>query len=242
MNIFVIGMRGQGKSTLGLFLARRIQQRTKGHVIGIFDPKRTFNSIPHTSEIGVFEAWLESKCDAIAYQPYARPDSDRRSTDEIAEEFTEFFDALGIDWHFGLKDRAQRQNMGPFVLLVDEAWFLQAGMSAHPKLEQIVRLADSENFFLIECAHRPKDFSTRIRAQADELYIFHQWLDEDLEIVRGWCGDEVARIVSTLPKHHVVRYEISSRTYQVWSHPEGWHSDIKTEYIEHGEPEQIPHP
>jgi hypothetical protein len=230
VNILVIGMRGQGKSTLALYLARKIQLAESAHVIAIFDPKRTFNSVPHTSDVEVFEEWLETHLGAISYQPFARPETEKKSTDEIAEEFTEFFNALGVDWHFGLKERAARQNMAPFVLIVDEAWFLQGGMSAHPKLEQIVRLADSKNFYLIECAHRPKDFATRIRAQVDELYIFHQWLEEDLEIVRSWCGDEVANIVSKLPPHHVVRYEISTRTFQVWTHPEGWHSDISQEY------------
>jgi len=229
MNILVIGMRGEGKSTLSIFLARRIQKRVKGHVIPIFDPKRTFNSIPHTSDIDEFEELLETEHDAVAYQPYTGSDNDKKSSDEVAEEFSVFFDSLGIEYHFGQRETATRQNLGPFILVVDEAWFLQGGMSAHPKLERIVRLADSKNFYLIEAAHRPKDFSTRVRAQVDELYLFQQWLKEDLDIIEEWCGSDVAQTVRNLPSHHVVRYEISTKKWEVWSHPAGWYSDISVE-------------
>lgn len=229
MNILVIGRRGEGKSTLSLFLARRIQNARNAHTIPIFDPKRTFNSVPHTADIGEFEELLETNSDAVAYQPYASTSDERKSGDEVASEFSTFFDAIGIDYHFGLRDTASRENLGAVILIVDEAWFIQAGQSAHPKLERIVRLADSKNFYLIQAAHRPKDFATRIRAQVDEFYFFRQWLAEDLEIIREWCGEDVARIVETLPPHHVLRYDVATREFSLWNDPKAWYSDLSAE-------------
>lgn len=227
MNILVIGQRGMGKSTLALFLARRIQQNRKAHVIVIFDPKRTYKTIPHTSDLDELNDWLEHPpADVVAFQPFAQNLSDKKSVDEVADAFTEFIEALGIDFHLGMGESATRTEMAPVVLVVDEAWFLQAGASAHPKLETLVRLADSKNFFLIEAAHRPKDFSTRIRAQVDEMYLFQQWLDEDLEIIEQWCGAEVADKVRSLPSHHVIKFIVSQRRYEVWSHPEGWYFNL----------------
>ncbi|HMD54313.1 MAG TPA: hypothetical protein VKJ65_07190 [Phycisphaerae bacterium] len=238
MNIAIIGMRTQGKSTLAIYVARWIQEKRKAHVIAIFDPKRTYNSIPHTSDIGEFEHLLETTRDAVSYQPLTGSREARKSDDQVMDEFSEFFDALGIDYHLGKRESARRQNLSPFILLVDEAWFLQGGLSAHPRLEDIVRLADAENFYLIQTAHRPKDFSTKVRAQINELYIFQQWLAEDIEIIREWCGEEIAETVRNLPKHHVVRYEIDTRKFEVWSSPEVWYSSLKQENEENGIPNE----
>jgi hypothetical protein len=228
MNIYVIGERGQGKSTLSLFLARRIQVAKGAHVIAIFDPKRTFNSIPHTADLDEFSEWLENPPDdAISYQPFTQTVGDAKNADEVFDAFTQFFDTLGVDYHLGLRDNATRPNLRPVVLIVDEAWFLQSGASAHPRLESLVRLADSKRFFLIQAAHRPKDFSTRIRAQLDELYIFHQWAEEDLQIIAQWCGETVAEAVKDLPPHHVLKFMSSTRTWEVWSHPQGWYFDLE---------------
>jgi hypothetical protein len=225
MNIFVIGNRGEGKSTLSLFLAKRIQERRNALVIPIFDPKRTFNSVPHSSDLGVFEDMLENPpAQAISYQPMDL--ETENDEDEMAEEFSAFFDTLGINYHLGVREGAIRANLRPVILIVDEAWFLQGGMKAHPKLRKVVRLADIKNFYLIQASHRPKDFATRIRFQVDELFLMRQWLPEDIEIIREWCGNEVAQIVNSLPPHNVVRYEMATRKFEVWSHPEAWYENI----------------
>lgn len=229
MNIYVIGQRGMGKSTLALFLARRIQSAVHAHVIPVFDPKRTYNSIPHTSDLDAFNDFLENPPgNAVAYQPFSQNAAlDSKTSDEVYEAFTEFFDVLGIEYHLGVREDASRPNLAPVALIVDEAWFLQSGGTAHPRLQTLVRLADSEKFFLIQAAHRPTDFSPKVRAQADELYIFRQWLVDDLRVVAEWCGDDVAETVRNLPPHHVVKFVVSDRTWQVWNHPTGWYIPLK---------------
>lgn len=229
MNILIIGRRGEGKSTLSYYVAQRIQSRVKAHTPIIFDPKRTFSLIPHTSDIDEFDDLLVTRgIPAIAYQPFASI-GDNGSADEVSDEFDRFFDALGIEYHLGVRENASRPNLGPIVLVVDEAWFLQGGARANTKLERLVRLADSKNFYLIQASHRPKDYSTRIRAQVDELFIFRQWLEEDIEILREWCGDEVAELARSLKPHEVIRYEIHTSKWELWNDPRGWYRAISEE-------------
>jgi hypothetical protein len=229
VNILIIGRRGEGKSTLSYYVARRIQQRVNAHTPIIFDPKRTFSAIPHTSDIEEFDEMLVTPgIPAIAYQPFASV-GDNESSDEVSDEFDRFFDALGIEYHLGVRENPSRPNLGPIVLVVDEAWFLQGGSRANTKLERLVRLADSKNFYLIQASHRPKDYSTRIRAQVDELFIFRQWLEEDIEILREWCGDEVADLARSLKPHEVIRYEIHTAKWEHWNDPRGWYRAISGE-------------
>lgn len=210
---------------MALFLAERIQRRRGAHTIALFDPKRTYHAIKHTSNLDELEELLVTQTSPVAYQPFASV-SEKDSADEVSEEFDRFFDALGIEYHLGVRERPSRPDMAPVVLVVDEAWFLQGGARANTKLERLVRLADSRNFYLLQASHRPKDFSTRIRAQVDELYLFRQWLEEDIEIIREWCGEEVSELVRMLPPHHVIRYEISTGTHELWAKPLGWYRPI----------------
>lgn len=227
MNILVIGRRGNGKSTLSLFIGRRIQEKRSGHTIAIFDPKRTFNSVAHTSDLDEFEELLQQNSDAVSFQPYRNPDLKNRSTDDVSEQFNQFVDRLGIERHFGVMEGASRPDLGPVVVIADESWFLQAGQRVNPSLDDMVRLADEKNFFLIQTAHRPNDIAPKIRAQANELYLFRQWLDDDVQIIETWSSPEVAHIVSTLPKHHVVRYEVDAQKFELWNDPTGWYTDLK---------------
>lgn len=228
MNILFMGRRYQGKSTLALFLSKRIQARVGAHVIGIFDPKRSFKVIPHTSDLELFNELMETRGNfAVSFQPSGRSDEDG-VTVEVESQFEDFVSTLGIDFHLG-ESHPTRDNLRPFVLVVDEAWLLQARGSINGQLANLVRLADSQNFYLIQISHRPTDFSTAARSQADEYFFFRQWLASDVETVREWCGDEVAEAVSKLPLHHVIRYEVNTGKWELWNKPEAWFIQTKGE-------------
>lgn len=217
-----MGRRGEGKSSLAFFLSKRIQQRTGAHTVAIFDPKRTFNDVPHTADIVKFESMMETRGPwAVSYQPSGR-DEESQSV-EVSDQFDEFVEALGIEYHCGVRDNPARDNLRPFVLVVDEAWLLQTRGTINGSLANLVRLADNKNFYLIQVAHRPNDFGTATRAQVDEVYLFRQFLPADLDIIQEWCGAEVSQKVSTLPLHHLVRYEICSGKWEYWNKPEAWH-------------------
>jgi len=229
MNLFIIGRRTQGKSTLAIYLARFIQRKVNAHTIFIFDPKRTYKSVPYTSDLGEFESLIEkSGHDAVAYQPFRQPTSDTENDrDAVNSEFVAFVDALAIERHLGVEHGARRPTIGPIIIIVDEAWYLQKSNFGNNALEKLVRLADTDKVYLIQVSHRPGEFYTGCRAQSDELYFFRQWLASDIEVVREWCGDEVAGIVETLPDHHVLRVEVNSGRTELFDRPEVWFSNIK---------------
>lgn len=231
MNIAVMGRRGMGKSTLARFIAERIKIRRNAHTILIFDPKRTFQAIPHTSDLGEFEEMItDTDFQEVAYQPLGIDEESR----DMDAEFDAFFRALGVEYHLGLGEQSPRKNLSPVVLIVDEAWLLQQRGSMNPNLANLVRLADSENFYLIQAAHRPSDFGTATRSQLDEIYLFRQWLASDLDIIREWAGDDIAEKVATLPRFHVIRYEIGTQTFEVWDKPEAWYlkNGVEKKHVE----------
>ena len=222
MNIVVMGRRHQGKSTLARFLGERIQSRVGAHTILAFDPKRTFRILPHTSDLAELEEMItDPRYNFVAYQPLGL--EREPSEQDMAGEFDAFFRALGIEYHLGMGDESPRHNLSPVVLIVDEAWMLQQRGQINGSLAQLVRLADSENFYLIQAAHRPSDFNTATRAQIDEFFSFRQWLADDLDILQEWAGAEVAEKIAKLPPHHVIRFDIGSETWELWAKPEAWY-------------------
>lgn len=227
MIILVIGRKGQGKSTLALSLAKQVQEKTgNAHVIPVFDPKYTYKSLPHTSDPETFSKMLERPGFAVAFRPAPSGGSDEKSGDVMTAEFAAFMDAISIEEHLGREQNASRKNLGPVVVILDEVWFLQSGNQIDPRLDMLIRLSDSKMLFLILAAHRPTDFSPRIRAQADEIYFFQQVLPGDLAAIRDLCGDAVADQVATLPKHHVLRYSVPDNRAEVWSDPSAWYLEI----------------
>jgi hypothetical protein len=76
-------------------------------------------------------------------------------------------------------------------------------------------------------AHRPVEFSTQLRSQADELFFFNQTAPADLRAIEEVASPEIAEVVRTLPKRYVVRYEVASRDSQVWATPEAWYVDLE---------------
>lgn len=229
MNAIFIGRRAQGKSTLALYVAERVQKRIAAHIIPIFDPKRTYRCIPHTNNSQVFAQMLISPgARSIAYQPFTSA-GDMQKRDNLWDEFSVFCDSLGIEKHLG-DETPSRPDLGPVVVIIDEAWFLQPSpMVIHPWVENLVRLADHKSFFLFQCAHRPGDIAPRISAQADEFFYFRQWLPRDVEIIEDNSGAEIADAVSQLPDHHVIRFEVSSGTWELWQRPEVWYRNISAE-------------
>jgi len=207
-----------GKSTLARYVAERLRERVHAHTILIFDPKRTFKSIPHTNDLDELDEMItDPKFIEVAYQPLGI--NTESESIEVSEEFDNFFSVIGVEHHLGFGERASRKNLGPIILFVDEAWLIKS----NDNLSRLVRLADSKNFYLIQAAHRPTDFGNATRSQLDEVFLFRQGLADDLEIVEEWAGEEIAERVRTLPPFHVVRYEITTERFEVWDSPKDWY-------------------
>jgi hypothetical protein len=229
MNISVEGQKYEGKTTLAFFLACRVADRTKAHKVCIFDPKWAFKNrapfcngkirrVDFSNSIDEFEYLTHEPGDAIAFRPRISFDSDN---DELMEQdFRDFAEAIQLEKF--LKEPPDE----PIILLVDEAYNLQKGARVHPVLASANRLATQGKIFIIQAVHAPKEIAPLMRRQMDEFYLFRQNDPLDLDAIQERCGIEVREIVSSLPQHHVVKFEAKSRKYEVWSHPSGWYSNI----------------
>jgi hypothetical protein len=220
MNIFVYGRKYQGKSTLALFLARRIQTNAHGYKVLIFDPKWCFRNVPHSDDVNMFESMLDNKeISEVAYRPGSEePDATKKDADNeiVMRDFTDFYHAIGMTEL--LRNPPER----PMVIVIDEAMNLKG----HPLLQRMMRLATKGKLYLIMACHRPVEIEPTLRAQGDEFYFFNQFEVRDLEVTEEMVGPEVAEITSHLPDHHVLQYKVQSRSYEIWAQPEAWYDDI----------------
>jgi DNA helicase HerA-like ATPase len=229
VNYALCGRRQEGKTTMALYLGRRIRRQLKGHAVVFFDPKRSLRTIRSTSDYEELSEIMEAgQVGEVAFVPPFAFNAEEPPKQIVQESFVGFVQTLAIEEHLGSKEPARR-NLSPIVVVVDEAWNLQDAREMQPHLAGLVRLADKEKVFLIQATHRPSEFSTTYRAQVDVWFFFRQWLPSDLDSVEEACGQEVAHIVARLPRHHVVRYDVNSGQFSVWDKPEAWHISIREE-------------
>jgi hypothetical protein len=220
MNIFIFGRKYTGKSTVALYLARRIQKQTHGYKILVFDPKWTFRSVRGTDDISEFESLLDDpKLQEIAFRPGSEePDSTKKDADNetLTRDFTDFYHAIGMTEL--LRNPPER----PLIIVLDEAMNLKG----HPLLHRMMRLATKGKLYLIMACHRPVEIEPTLRAQGDEFYFFNQFEIRDIETTEEMVGPEVAELTTTLPDHHLVQYKVNGRTFEKWERPEAWYDDI----------------
>ena len=221
MNIFIFGRKYTGKSTVALYLARRIQKNTGAYQLLIFDPKWTFKNVKGADDINEFETLLGDKeYSEIAFRPgLEEPDSTKKDADNeiVMRDFTDFYHAIGMS------EMLRYPPERPIVLLIDEAMHLKG----HPLLHRMMRLATEGKLYLILACHRPVEIEPTMRAQGDEFLFFYQNEIRDLETTEEMMGSEVAEITEHLPKHHLLQYKVNGRTFEKWEHPEAWYIDIK---------------
>lgn len=220
MNILIFGRKYTGKSTVALYLARRIQKQTNGYKILIFDPKWTFRSVEHTDDISVFESKLDDpKLTELAFQPGSEePDSIKKDADNeiIMRDFTEFYHAMGMTEL--LRNPPER----PLIVVIDEAMNLKG----HPLLHRMMRLATKGTLYLLLACHRPVEIEPVLRAQGDEFIFFTQFEMRDLEVTEEMIGPEVAQLSSQLPDHHLIQYKVKGRNFEVWDDPTLWYDEV----------------
>jgi hypothetical protein len=233
VNYGLVGRRGEGKTTLALYLGRRIRRQLEGHCTVFFDPKRSLRAIRSTSDYDELSEIMESgQIEEVAFVPPFAFNSEEPPKHIVQESFVGFVQTLAIEEHLGSREPA-RENLSAIVIAIDEAWNLQDAREMQPHLAGLVRLADKDKVFLIQATHRPAEFSTTYRAQVDVWFLFRQWLPADLDVIEESCGQEVREIVARLPRHHVVRYEVNSGSFAVWSDPAAWYSPISESESEH---------
>ncbi len=198
-----LGRREQGKTTLAYFVALKMPTRV------VFDPRKQFKTSQTISldGMGLYEE-LDSKAEVIVQPVFGVQEVFRQTCDEVMQWITD--------------------NPGePVALLVDEARFVDTPSFIPDSFDFLMRCTSREDMNIIMTAHRPVDISVDIRAIADFWAIFHTTQEHDLKVIAERCGNEVADIVAALPPRHVVMWDDSTGTYNVYREPDKWFADIK---------------
>lgn len=221
-----MGRRRQGKSTLALYTAMKISEET-GCGIFIFDPNaqyKRFRTVHTVSDLltAIEEAREAKKIEdrIIVYRPLG----------DVQEEWEQFADAI---WPFG-----------NYVVIIDEAHNIQKPTYIDLKLSRLIRQAPTdtdapETVHILQNVHRPSDTHGLVRSQATHFYIFRSTLPADLDVLEDNCGTEVAEIVSSLPKHHYLIFDVDKEEYTVVNNPESWKIELKGGAVSQNEPEDI---
>ena len=227
MNIFVVGRKYQGKTTLGIFLADRIRRDEHAYKVLVFEPKWTFRSVPYTDSLEEFERMLDddelSEAVMLHAGSGATIDDEVDDVEKVREDFTEFYKAAGIEGF--LRNPPAR----PIVVLIDEAYYLTQD-HPHPLLARMMRLATEKKLYIILLVHYPTQISRDLRTHVDRYFFFREFEMADLQMVQRLCGEECSEIVSRLPDHHVLMYDVHDRNFKVWSEPEAWFIDTESDW------------
>lgn len=216
MNSLYLGRRQHGKTTLSLHHAQ-LRQESFGRGILAFDINSQIHVYPEYTVTGLdqLEELLEKKPSVIIYRPF-EVNYIPSKKDELENQFSMFARMI---W-----------PLTNFVLIVDEAHWLQSANSCEPGLAAFVRQSDPQGIDLFQSAHAPADMWTRARGLASDWNIFRLTRESDLEAIESECGSEVREIVSQLPKYQYVHYNADDGIFEVVKDSESWH--IKTRGVE----------
>lgn len=214
MTALFIGERGEGKTTLALFLAMQATRvvlvfepkpddTTEGMGVYVYSPAELVEELHRVSETGEQQV--------IFFVP----------PDDVSEGFSLFCDVLKSD------DPRIRYSYGGMTIIIDEGWMLMSSNSSHKDLERMLRLAPRAGEHVINVfvlAHRPRDINPRTHSLNEHLYVFRVSEQKDLEVLEeNWT----ARIPETVSQfgdgsHHLVHYDKNRKVVEVWDQPEVW--------------------
>jgi hypothetical protein len=203
MIILDIGRRGQGKTTLALFMARRAARRF------IFDPRglveqtpgdRLKTSSPTTIAQGV-DRVVDDQVPEIVITPTLEPQT--------------AFNALINELYEWLK----REPKASFTLVIDELRFLPDLETA--QFEWLLRCSQPDRVHIILTCHRPADIPVNIRAIADQWLIFRVTQEHDLKVIAE-RSPRAAAVARHLQKREFVAWDDAEGDYKVFKRPDQW--------------------
>ena len=194
----VFGRRGQGKTTLALWLAL---QNPGG--VAIYDINAQIRCFPRqtTHDLGIFANWVDaSDFRCLVFRP----------SRDVWGEFEGFAEIL---W----------RKRG-FTLLVDEASQLQTSAGAHTWLDRFVRMAPRDDVAIIQTMHRPRDSATLCRSLATDWFVFFTTLGHDLTVIEEHCGEDHVATVQGLGEasHRVFHWDDAHGRAEVLNDPQRW--------------------
>lgn len=197
----IIGRRRQGKSTLALALAKNT-----GKTVIVFDPNDQYGNLEIITNLG---EWMA----AANEQSVGRI----LPTEPVADFETAVAELDGGNWKWG-----------EYVFIVDECSMLMTPSKVHPALERYARTSPKDVDTILT-THRSVDVNTLYRALATDWFVFHQYLDLDLEYLEDQFGAEFAEQCKVLGLYQVNHHWLApggEPVSEIWADPQEWFIDI----------------
>lgn len=219
MNVIISGTRGEGKSTLSLWIARQFAD-----TVVIWDPRGTF------SRCGIECHDVDELFDAFDDKRYLPNDENGLSRPMPlvlrCEDITPamFGDAMRriFPTYFRFK--------GKIAVIVDEARELQSPHWIEPQLNRLLRQHPMDRVAIIQNTHQLMDWNSATKSVTDDIYIFRQTGPRNHKVCTEHFGSEVADIAMSLPKHHIVHCWFDNRNtekpWELMSDPSVWYEQI----------------
>ncbi len=204
----ITGRRGKGKTSLAYFLAK-----TNGKGVAIFDPTQAFGIGAIAHDKTSFEYILDGELSPVVFQV------DNVAFEEEAVELAlrDFVSAL--------------RHIRDISVVIDETSYVQSPNYCSPALDDEVRVGRRRRHDLYLTQHRMADCNGIVLDLVTEFYFFGTKSPKSLARIAEYCGDEVARLVSTLPEHDFLFYDVETGRFYVNNAPEFWRVEIAPQEI-----------
>ncbi len=225
MNYLISGTRGEGKSTLSLWLAQKFAS-----TVIIIDPRGTFDGT------GITVYNLDELWDELRTKKYMEtdPPSPIIFRPDGKFELTPIMSMLFPAYFAGFK--------GKIAIIVDEARQFQSPHWIDDALDRVVRQAPIERVLVIQNTHQLQDWNPATKSVMDDIFIFRQIGKQAIKSTAEQTNDEVAELARNLPEHHLIHYWFNRRSaaqlesedkkrgelnlttnYSVWDDPDRWY-------------------
>lgn len=201
MNEIIAGRMKEGKSTFGLY---RCLQHSPG--VAAWDPRGMIDGI-----VCYGADALEDAIDSGKWKD--GPLIYRFDSDDISGEFTAFCSVIF----------PPRFTLRKFSVLIDEAKQLQGPNYIHPSLSRAVT-QHPRDVKILQTTHSLQDWARASKDLVTDIWSFRQ-IGRSLKALIEFCdGDEkMAKVVSNLPRHHLIHWDAASGKYSVLDDPSKWY-------------------
>jgi hypothetical protein len=201
----IIGRREQGKTTLALYMASKVDAMLIFDPRGIVGPES--RRVREVSELAMAcRALYDRDIGQVSYTP----------DDELSTAWPYWGQCVAA-W-------MRRDAHRPLAAVVDEAAFVP--LESSPQFEWVCRTSKRSVMQILLTAHRPRDIHTSIRAIADHWLLFGTRQEHDLRVIEEHCSRDVADLVQALGPREFVHWDDTSATAHIYRDPAVWYVDL----------------
>lgn len=206
MIYLVIGKRGQGKTTLSVYLARKADRRF------IFDPR----SMIAPSRDGFAISGPNHVIMQAIDETIQGVDGEREIVVRPSLDVQATFNTLTNELYQWIKSEPNAR----FTLLVDEIRFIKDLQT--PQFEWLLRCSQPDRVHVILTCHRPTDIPTDIRAIADNWIVFRMTQEHDLKTLAE-RSVKAASAARHLGAREFVHWDDAAGEHHVYRRADRWY-------------------